>query len=79
MPRSLIGSHSRRPRTSTPMTYAKPALWLHTLERAMGWTTCPTSPSQNILKVAIRAGEKIYDGAPRSAAVPRQEVSRSST
>jgi hypothetical protein len=27
------------PRTSTPMTYAKPALWLHTLERAMGWTT----------------------------------------
>ena len=27
------------PRTSTPMTYAKPALWLHTLERAFGWTT----------------------------------------
>jgi hypothetical protein len=27
------------PRTSTPMTYAKPALWLHTLERALGWTT----------------------------------------
>jgi hypothetical protein len=27
------------PRTSTPMTYAKPALWLHTLERAIGWTT----------------------------------------
>jgi hypothetical protein len=26
------------PRTSTPMTYAKPALWLHTLERALGWT-----------------------------------------
>jgi hypothetical protein len=26
-------------RTSTPMTYAKPALWLHTLERALGWTT----------------------------------------
>jgi hypothetical protein len=27
------------PRTSTPTTYAKPALWLHTLERALGWTT----------------------------------------
>ncbi|MEO5569167.1 MAG: M1 family metallopeptidase [Gemmatimonadaceae bacterium] len=27
------------PRTSTPNTYAKPALWLHTLERALGWTT----------------------------------------
>src|SRR5215212_3809219 len=27
------------PRTSTPMTYSKPALWLHTLERALGWTT----------------------------------------
>jgi hypothetical protein len=27
------------PRTSTPMTYAKPALWLHTLERALGWQT----------------------------------------
>ena len=27
------------PRTSGPMTYAKPALWLHTLERALGWTT----------------------------------------
>ncbi|HEY0284823.1 MAG TPA: M1 family metallopeptidase [Vicinamibacterales bacterium] len=27
------------PRSSTPMTYAKPALWLHTLERALGWTT----------------------------------------
>jgi hypothetical protein len=26
-------------RTSTPMTYAKPALWLHTLERALGWST----------------------------------------
>ncbi len=26
------------PRTSGPMTYAKPALWLHTLERALGWT-----------------------------------------
>jgi len=26
------------PRTSAPMTYAKPALWLHTLERALGWT-----------------------------------------
>jgi hypothetical protein len=25
------------PRTSTPMTYAKPSLWLHTLERALGW------------------------------------------
>jgi hypothetical protein len=25
------------PRTSAPMTYAKPALWLHTLERALGW------------------------------------------
>jgi hypothetical protein len=27
------------PRTSGPITYAKPALWLHTLERALGWTT----------------------------------------
>ena len=27
------------PRTSGPMTYAKPALWLHTLERALGWNT----------------------------------------
>ena len=27
------------PRTSTPTTYAKPSLWLHTLERALGWTT----------------------------------------
>jgi hypothetical protein len=27
------------PRTSGPMTYAKPSLWLHTLERALGWTT----------------------------------------
>jgi hypothetical protein len=27
------------PRTPTPMTYAKPSLWLHTLERAVGWTT----------------------------------------
>ena len=27
------------PRTSSPMTYAKPSLWLHTLERALGWTT----------------------------------------
>jgi uncharacterized protein (DUF1684 family) len=26
------------------------------------YTTCPTPPSQNVLKVAIRAGEKIYDG-----------------
>jgi hypothetical protein len=26
------------PRTSSPMTYAKPSLWLHTLERALGWT-----------------------------------------
>jgi hypothetical protein len=25
------------PRTSGPITYAKPALWLHTLERALGW------------------------------------------
>ena len=25
------------------------------------YTTCPTPPAQNILKVAIRAGEKIYD------------------
>ena len=31
------------------------------------YTTCPTPPAQNILKVAIRAGEKIYDGAPKSA------------
>jgi hypothetical protein len=27
------------PRTSGPITYAKPSLWLHTLERALGWTT----------------------------------------
>jgi hypothetical protein len=27
------------PRTSGPMTYAKPSVWLHTLERALGWTT----------------------------------------
>ena len=27
------------PYTSGPMTYAKPSLWLHTLERALGWTT----------------------------------------
>lgn len=27
------------PRTSGPITYAKPALWLHTLERALGWPT----------------------------------------
>ena len=27
------------PRTSGPMTYAKPSLWLHTLERALGWKT----------------------------------------
>ena len=26
------------PRTSGPITYAKPAVWLHTLERALGWT-----------------------------------------
>ncbi len=26
------------------------------------YTTCPTPPAENILKVAIRAGEKIYDG-----------------
>jgi hypothetical protein len=25
------------PHTPGPMTYAKPALWLHTLERALGW------------------------------------------
>jgi len=25
--------------TPGPMTYSKPALWLHTLERALGWTT----------------------------------------
>jgi uncharacterized protein (DUF1684 family) len=31
------------------------------------YTTCPTPPSQNVLKVAIRAGEKIYD-APHTAA-----------
>jgi len=31
------------------------------------YTTCPTPPSQNTLKVAIRAGEKLYDGAPNSA------------
>jgi aminopeptidase N len=27
------------PRSINAMTYAKPALWLHTLERALGWTT----------------------------------------
>jgi hypothetical protein len=27
------------PRSPGPVTYAKPALWLHTLERALGWTT----------------------------------------
>ena len=27
------------PRTSGPITYSKGALWLHTLERALGWTT----------------------------------------
>jgi hypothetical protein len=27
------------PGTPGPITYAKPALWLHTLERALGWTT----------------------------------------
>ena len=27
------------PLTSGPMTYTKGALWLHTLERALGWTT----------------------------------------
>ena len=27
------------PRTSTPLAYSKPALWLHTLERALGWST----------------------------------------
>ena len=31
------------------------------------YTTCPTPPSQNILKVAIRAGEKLY-AAPHAAA-----------
>jgi uncharacterized protein (DUF1684 family) len=31
------------------------------------YTTCPTPPSQNVLKVAIRAGEKIYDGPHSSA------------
>jgi uncharacterized protein (DUF1684 family) len=31
------------------------------------YTTCPTPPAQNILKVAIRAGEKIYD-APQASA-----------
>jgi uncharacterized protein (DUF1684 family) len=31
------------------------------------YTTCPTPPSQNVLKVAIRAGEKIYD-APHASA-----------
>jgi uncharacterized protein (DUF1684 family) len=31
------------------------------------YTTCPTPPAQNILKVAIRAGEKIYDGPSSSA------------
>jgi YD repeat-containing protein len=27
------------PKTSGPITYTKGALWLHTLERALGWTT----------------------------------------
>jgi hypothetical protein len=27
------------PRDSGPLAYAKPALWLHTLERALGWST----------------------------------------
>ena len=31
------------------------------------YTTCPTPPSQNVLKVAIRAGEKIYDPPHASA------------
>ena len=31
------------------------------------YTTCPTPPSQNVLKVAIRAGEKLYD-APHASA-----------
>jgi len=31
------------------------------------YTTCPTPPAQNILKVAIRAGEKIYDGPTATA------------
>ena len=31
------------------------------------YTTCPTPPAQNIVKVAIRAGEKIYDGPSGSA------------
>jgi hypothetical protein len=32
-------SYQYWPRTSGPMTYAKPSLWLHTLERALGWNT----------------------------------------
>ena len=31
------------------------------------YTTCPTPPAQNLLKVAIRAGEKLYDVPPASA------------
>lgn len=31
------------PRDSGPITYSKPALWLHTLERALGWTTVQQS------------------------------------
>jgi hypothetical protein len=31
-------SYQYWPRTSGPLTYSKPALWLHTLERALGWT-----------------------------------------
>jgi hypothetical protein len=27
------------PRSASPLAYAKPALWLHTLERALGWAT----------------------------------------
>ncbi len=32
-------SYQHWPRTPAPITYSKPALWLHTLERALGWTT----------------------------------------
>lgn len=32
------------------------------------YTTCPTPPKENILKVAVRAGEKLYDGPVSHAA-----------
>jgi uncharacterized protein (DUF1684 family) len=31
------------------------------------YTTCPTPPAENVLSVAIRAGEKLYEGPPSTA------------